>query len=141
MAKRKITLSVILVLVVVVCLYLLRVEHLAATAKMASWSGVGNMDLWQGTWISDKTKKTGLFQVALTQEGPNITGNIKIGGSLLTKGGEIKGTIDGDKLEFGLVKDKRGELKYSGTISENTMAGTWQVPRIKAQGTWQAAKK
>lgn len=137
MAKRKITLSVILALVMAVCLYLLRAEHLAATSGLTSLNG---MDLWEGSWISEKTKKMGDFQVKLLQEGQDIIGNIKIDGSPLTKGGDIKGTINGDKLEFGLVKDKRGELKYSGTISENAMSGTWQILRIKDQGTWQATK-
>lgn len=77
----------------------------------------------------------------LKQEGANITGDIKIGGSPITQGGKISGTIDGNKLEFGLIKDKKGRLKYVGTISENSMSGTWQIPSIKDHGTWQADKK
>jgi len=134
---KKIILVISVTILVLAVTYFARLDRLAATANVATWAGV---DLWQGTWLSEKTAKQGIFHVVLKQEGSNITGSIKIGGSPITKGGKISGTINGDKLEFGLVKDKRGELKYFGTIEEDKMTGTWQIPIIKDHGTWKAIK-
>lgn len=136
---KRIFLILIVVVLALVGLYFLKPARTVATPSvLPSWS---RADLWQGTWASEKTRKCGDFQVALEQDGSNITGDIKIGGSSITKGGKISGVIDGNKLEFGLIKDKKGRLKYVGTISENTMSGTWQIPSVKDRGTWQAAKK
>ena len=118
--------------------YFARIDRLAATPGIEAWNG---MDLWQGTWVSEKTKQVGDFKAVFQQDGPNITGNIRIGGSPFTKGGKISGAISGDKLEFGLVKDKKGRLKYSGTVSEDSMSGIWQISILKDRGTWQAVKK
>ena len=98
-------------------------------------------DLWQGTWTSDKTGVKGDFQVSLQKEGTTISGNIRISGSPITKGGSITGTIKGEKIEFGLARDKRGLLKYVGQIKGYTMSGTWEIPLAKEYGTWQASKK
>ena len=97
-------------------------------------------DLWEGSWSSDKTKAHGGFTVNFRERSEIFSGDIRITGSSVTKGGDIKGTIKGNKIEFGLVKDKRGQLKYIGTISGNTMSGIWQIPVIKDQGLWQATK-
>lgn len=119
-----------------------RLERLDATATtmLNTATMVNAPNLWQGTWHSLKTDKKGDFRVNLEQAGSDISGNIEISGSPVTRGGEIHGTINGDTLEFGLVKDKRGELKYFGTISDDKMSGTWQIPILKDQGTWQATK-
>lgn len=119
-----------------------RLERLNATATtMVNTATMVNApNLWQGSWHSLKTNKKGDFRVNLKQAGSDISGNIEIDGSSVTRGGEIHGTINGDTLEFGLVKDKRGELKYFGTISDDQMSGTWQIPVLKDQGTWQAIK-
>ena len=98
-------------------------------------------DLWHGTWDSDKTGVKGDFQVSIQKEGTAISGKLKINGSSITKGGDITGTINGDKIEFGLAKDKRGKLIYAGRIKANTMSGIWEVPIIKDRGTWRASKK
>ena len=76
------------------------------------------------------------------REDNNVSGKIRIYGSSLTNGGDIKGTInDNNEIEFGMIKDKRGELKYFGKISENTMSGTWTIPVIKDYGIWEAKKQ
>lgn len=134
---KKALLIFVTALLVFSVVYFVRLDRLAATGRMAAWKG---MDLWQGTWISEKTTKSGDFRVAFKKDGSNLTGNIKISGSPITRGGDIKGTIKGDKLEFGLVRDKRGYLNYVGTISKNTMSGTWEIPAIKDSGTWQATR-
>ncbi|OGW75667.1 MAG: hypothetical protein A2Z72_03050 [Omnitrophica bacterium RBG_13_46_9] len=97
-------------------------------------------NLWTGVWASAKTGVKGDFQATLQKEGTNLLGNIKIGGSSITKGGSITGTVNGDKIEFGLAKDKRGRLKYAGQIKGDTMSGTWEIPIIKDRGTWEASK-
>ena len=98
-------------------------------------------NLWQGIWVSEKTGKEGAFQFTMDRNGEEFTGVIAISGSPLTKGGDIKGTIEGDKITFGMGKNKRGKLTYTGTISSNTMLGTWQIPIVKEHGSWQAFKK
>ena len=142
---KKIITTVIVAAFALTGIYLFWQECLSATAGVTrgaapiSLENAGNF--WLGTWASIKTEKTGNFNVLLQQDGDNISGNVKISGSNLTKGGDISGTIKGDKLEFGFVKDKKGELKYLGTISDNIMSGTWDLPVIKDHGTWQAMKK
>jgi hypothetical protein len=138
--KKTLTILIITVLVTT-AVYFARLDRLAASANIASLGTMAGMDLWQGNWLSEKTKKSGDFQVVFQKKGSELTGSIRIGGSPLTRGGDIKGTINGDKLEFGLIKDKKGRLKYTGTISEDTMAGIWQIPAIKDHGTWQATKE
>lgn len=101
---------------------------------------VSGSELWQGIWSSDKTTARGKIEFAIQRSNTALFGNIVITGSPVTKGGEIIGTIEGDKLEFGLIKDRKGKLKYSGTISEDAMSGTWQIPTIDDYGTWQATK-
>jgi hypothetical protein len=60
----------------------------------------------------------------------------------LTKDGDIKGTIkDNNEIEFGMIKDKRGELRYFGKTNESTMLGTWTIPVIKDHGIWEAQKQ
>ncbi|MBL7155630.1 MAG: hypothetical protein ISS90_00630 [Candidatus Omnitrophica bacterium] len=98
-------------------------------------------DLWNGTWVSEKTAKKGEFEFSLEKAGEAFSGYILISGSPITKGGRINGVIKGNEIKFGLSKNKRGELTYVGTISNNTMLGTWQIPIIKDRGSWEASKK
>lgn len=101
-----------------------------------------NGDYWQGTWLSEKTKVQGTFILTIVREDSNISGKIRIYGSSITTGGDIKGIIkDNDEIEFGMIKDKRGELRYFGKISENNMSGTWTISVIKDQGIWEAKKE
>jgi len=98
-------------------------------------------DFWKGTWLSEKTKVHGTFMMTLILEKGILTGYIRLQGSPITKGGSIKGIIkDNNEIEFGLIKDKRGELKYFGKISKDTMSGTWQISVIKDFGAWEAKK-
>jgi len=135
---KKLIIILVTTAVVLAATYFIRQDRTDATANIAPLSG---MDLWKGAWTSNKTKAEGDFFVWFRKDGPDISGNIKIGGSPVTKGGEITGTMEGDKLEFGLVKDKKGELQYAGTISEDRMDGTWKIPALKDDGTWHASKK
>jgi len=96
---------------------------------------------WHGTWASNKTKQSGGIQFTLKQHGSEIFGNIIITNSPVTKGGEISGSINGNALEFGLVKDKLGMLKYAGTVSEDSMTGTWEISILKDRGMWQAKQE
>lgn len=98
-------------------------------------------DFWRGTWLSEKTKVHGTFTMTLLVEKGILTGYIRIQDSPITKGGSIKGTIkDNNEIEFGLIKDKKGELEYFGKIFKDTMSGTWQIPVIKDFGAWEAKK-
>ncbi|MGB2706125.1 MAG: hypothetical protein WBC74_04660 [Candidatus Omnitrophota bacterium] len=130
--------------IIILCAFVLPIFMFACFAQRdkADIVELEGGDLWQGTWASDKTGVKGDFQIELQKEGTAISGRIKISGSPITKGGEVAGTINGDKIEFGLVKDKRGRLKYVGLIKGNTMKGTWEVPLIliKDRGTWQASR-
>ncbi|MCQ9207110.1 MAG: hypothetical protein NG740_04445 [Omnitrophica bacterium] len=139
---RKLLLITLAAVVAYSIMHFTRLERLDATATtiVNTATMVNTPDLWQGTWHSFKTDKKGDFRVNLKQAGTDLSGSVEIGGSPVTRGGEIRGTINGNTLEFGLVKDKRGELKYLGTISDNKMYGTWQIPILKDRGTWQATK-
>ena len=101
-----------------------------------------NGDYWQGIWSSEKTKAKGTFILTIVREGSDISGKIRIYGSSVTKGGDIQGFVkDDNEIEFGMIKDKRGELRYFGKISENTMSGIWKIPVIKDHGMWEAKKE
>ena len=139
---RRLLLTVLVVVVAYAITHFARLERLNATTTtmIDTVTTINTPDLWQGTWRSLKTNKEGDLRVNLQQVGADISGNVEIGGSPVTRGGEIHGKINGDTLEFGLVKDKKGELKYFGTISDDKMSGTWQIPILKDEGTWQATK-
>ncbi len=98
-------------------------------------------EIWKGSWVSEKTGAQGAFEAVLLMENTALAGTIKIMNSPLTKGGDIKGTINGDKIEFGLAKDTKGLLKYEGQITKDSMSGIWEIPIVKERGTWQAAKE
>ena len=101
----------------------------------------GNYEILYGTWQSDKTDAKGGLKIMLQISGENLSGELKVTNSPITKGGEIAGLLKGDKLEFGFVKDRWGLLKYTGTFRKGSMQGEWEIPLIKDHGTWQAAKR
>jgi len=113
-------------------------EKLKTDSNVAKVDG----DYWEGTWFSEKTKVRGTFAIALTIVDNELIGDIKIKGSSVTKGGSIRGTVDdNNKIEFGLIKGKKGKLRYYGTIYDDSTSGTWQIPVIKDYGVWEAKKK
>ena len=83
----------------------------------------GNYQILYGTWQSDKTDAKGGIKIMLQISGENLGGELKITNSPITKGGKIAGTIQGNELKFGFVRDRFGLLKYTGTVSKDSMQG------------------
>jgi hypothetical protein len=74
------------------------------------------------------------------QSGKNLSGTIMVSGfnNVPTT---IHGTIQGASIRFGTVGSK--SITYSGSVSSNSMSGTWQIQaggRSMGSGSWKASK-
>ena len=75
----------------------------------------------------------GTFILNWKQSGSSLSGKIKLSSPGVTLG--IRGKVSGDNsIQFGAV----GFVTYSGSVSGNSMPGTYQSPR--GGGTWSATK-
>ena len=85
--------------------------------------GVGGH--WNGQWTAQGG--SGTWSADFTQDGSTFSGSIVINGSACVHGGTISGTVDGDQIRFGVVEAEQ-QISYSGTLSGDTMSGTWSKP-------------
>lgn len=95
-----------------------------------------------GTWAGDYRQTTpsstsGTFTIEWQQSGSNLTGTIKIPG-VCPSGCPITATVNGNNVKFGVVE--AGSIDYSGTVSGNTMSGTYATADGASKGTWSATK-
>ena len=88
-----------------------------------------------GTWTGQYTGASqGTFSLTWQQSGSDLTGTIDI--SELGSTINITGKLNGDKITFGTVGSLA--ITYAGSVSGNTMSGTYQAPT--GTGTWNATK-
>jgi len=82
----------------------------------------------------------GTFKLTWQQSGESLTGTIMISGfgDVPTS---IHGTVQGASISFGTVGSK--SITYSGSVSSNSMHGTWQMKaggQSLGGGSWKASK-
>jgi hypothetical protein len=88
-----------------------------------------------GTWSGQYAGAgQGTFTITWQQSGSDLTGTIKI--SDVGVPISISGTLSGNTIRFGTVGSSA--ITYSGSVSGNTMSGTYQTPT--GDGTWNATK-
>ena len=110
----------------------------SSTSSAPTTAAAGGLS---GNWSGQYTGSyTGTFTLTWTQTGSNLAGTIMISqfGNVPTP---INGTVQGNKISFGTVGSQA--ITYSGTVSGNSMSGTWQLQaagRSLGSGTWSATK-
>ena len=88
-----------------------------------------------GTWSGQYSGPfNGTFTLQWTQSGSDVNGTIQL--SSPADNLNINGTLSGSAISFGAV----GVVTYSGTVSGNTMSGTYTDVANGQQGTWSANK-
>jgi hypothetical protein len=95
---------------------------------------------WTGTYDSGKFSSTsGNFTVTFTQSGSNIMGTIEIHPSCVPAG-TVSGTVNGTTISFGQVSGSQRTVSFDGSISGNTMHGTYHSDAACGNdtGTWKA---
>jgi hypothetical protein len=112
----------------------------ATAAPTVAASGLGG--IWGGEYVSTSTPgSTGTFILDWTQTGSALSGTISVTASQCVTEGTITGTTDGATITFGAVQGTYA-IAYEGTVSGDTMSGTYSSPSCgNAAGTWQAAKQ
>jgi hypothetical protein len=103
----------------------------AAAGLTGTWSGQ-----YSGTFH-------GTFNVTWTQSGSNLTGAIKISNKNpdSTDDLPIQGTVNGSSITFGtLGAVVAAPITYSGSVSGDSMSGTWQMQGGQGSGSWNATK-
>jgi uncharacterized protein YjiK len=106
----------------------------AATTTSTTAMAAGDLSgTWSGTYDGDFQ---GTFDVTWQQSGTELSGTITL--SSMEGTIPITGTVDGDSIEFGLVGEQ--SITYSGSISGDSMSGTYEVGDGAGSGTWSATK-
>ena len=109
-----------------------KLHHTAPPPNHGSVSGK-----WSGSYIG---AFSGTFKLTWQQSGKNLSGTIMVSGfnNVPTT---IHGTIQGASIRFGTVGSE--SITYSGSVSSNSMSGTWQIQaggRSMGSGSWKASK-
>ena len=93
---------------------------------------------YTGEWQSTSIGISGTFEVSYELEGAQIKGDISIQGSTITSGGEIEGTLEGNKIKFGFMASMGVRIEYSGTIEGETIKGTYKTTSsaLNDEGIW-----
>jgi hypothetical protein len=95
---------------------------------------------WTGTYASTTDPASGSFTVRFTQTGSQLNGTIDIQNSACITTGTITGALNGDQITFGAVEGAQ-TITYTGSVSGNTMTGTYSAPQCgNGKGTWTATK-
>ena len=95
---------------------------------------------WNGTWKDTTDSGNGTFVVNWLQAGSQLTGTITVKGAPCLTTGLVTGTVNGSAITFGAVSGAV-TINYTGSVSGNTMSGTYTAPTCgDAQGNWSATK-
>ena len=106
----------------------------APTASATPSSAPASVDV-SGTWKGQYSGPfNGTFTLQWTQSGNDVNGNIQL--SSPPDNLRINGTLTGSSISFGAV----GVVTYSGTISGNSMSGSYTDVANGQQGQWSANK-
>ena len=106
----------------------------AASAAPAASAAGGLSGTWSGQYGG---AFQGTFTLHWLQSGSQLSGSIQLSnpGNTLS----VHGSVAGGSIRFGTVGS--GGITYSGTVSGNSMSGTYQVQNgTGAGGNWSAAK-
>jgi hypothetical protein len=95
---------------------------------------------WKGTWINETPQTAvGTFTLTWAQQGSQLFGAIGVTGSNCLSAGNVTGDVDGNKITFGAVEGNN-MITYVGTVSGNTMSGTYSSACGNSKGTWSAIR-
>ncbi|MCA1847178.1 MAG: hypothetical protein LC792_29100 [Actinobacteria bacterium] len=113
----------------------------SATTATSATAATGLSGTWSGTYqqtspIADSGTDSGTFTLNWQQSGSNVTGGISIPGACSNC--PISATVNGSTVSFGVVA--LGAITYTGTVSGNSMSGTYATPDSSTKGTWKASK-
>ena len=86
---------------------------------------------WSGTYSG---VFNGTFKLTWNQTGSQVNGSIMLSSPAKTY--DITGTLSGNAITFGAV----GAVSYTGTVSSNSMSGTYTVVTGQGGGSWSANK-
>jgi hypothetical protein len=113
----------------------------AATAAPTD-AASGLAGTWNGAYESTSDPgSTGTFVLDWTQTGSALSGTISVTNTPCVAEGTITGTTDGTTITFGAVQGAYS-IAYEGTVSGDTMSGTYSSPSCgNAAGTWTANKQ
>ena len=88
-----------------------------------------------GNWSGSYTGPfNGTFKLNWTQTGSDLSGTIVLSSPADSLG--IKGTVSGSSISFGAV----GVVTYTGTVSGNSMSGSYTDVANGQNGSWNASK-
>jgi len=88
---------------------------------------------WNGTYSGTFN---GTFKLSWNQSASTLTGIIHLNPGGLA---HINGVVKGSSIRFGTVGST--EITYTGTISGNSMSGTWKIHAgAGGSGSWSATK-
>jgi hypothetical protein len=91
----------------------------------------GLSGVWSGKYSG---LYTGTFTLTWQQSGAGVTGTIVLSSPASTLA--ITGNEAGTSITFGAV----GGVTYTGSVSGNSMQGTYQIPTTGSGGSWSATK-
>ena len=109
----------------------------ATTTATTTAAGGGLTGTWSGDYQQTApSPDSGTFTLHWQQSGSNVTGTIDIAGACSAC--PISATVNGSSVTFGVVA--LGGITYTGTVSGNTMSGTYATADSSYKGTWKASK-
>lgn len=95
---------------------------------------------WSGTWANHQPDQaTGTFRIVWKQKGAVLAGTISIAGTPCLSDGTISGVVHGSSIKFGVVSGQ-AKVAYTGTVSGDTMSGTYATACGNARGQWSASR-
>lgn len=68
-----------------------------------------------------------------------MSGTIEISDTPCLTGGSITGTLKGNSIDFGVVSGSY-QVDYKGSVTGDTMTGTYSTDCGNGKGTWEASK-
>jgi hypothetical protein len=105
-----------------------------ATTPLASPTEAATVGL-SGTWSGQYSGAyQGTFTLTWQQSGSNLSGSIMLSSPATTL--PITGNVQGSAIRFGAV----GGVTYSGSVSGNSMSGTYQIVAGSPGGSWSATR-
>jgi hypothetical protein len=110
----------------------------AATSTPSTATTAGLSGTWSGDYQqTTPSASSGTFTIRWQQSGSSLTGTITIPG-VCPPGCPITATLNGSTVSFGVVAG--GAINYTGTVTGNSMAGTYAAADGSTKGTWKAAR-
>lgn len=118
-----------------------RDEQQAQRAQAEASAGLKALEgTWEGAWQSGVDPRAiGSLQLTWQQVGRVMKGTVAIIGGQCLDAGPILGRVNGTAVDFD-IESNQAEVLYSGTVSGDTMAGTYTTSCANNQGTWRATK-